>query len=301
MTGTPAQVPPEPNLPPVAEKSRPAPQSSTSVVQQLPPAPSPQVSENPVLAQTRRLAWQRGPSQGRIAFNASIHIPSNYSFLSATETVKFLSLMQNLPIENGYLYAPNDLSWFALFEFSPVGYVRDDESIDPNVIFEALKRVNVRSNEERRKLGLPVLELEGWFTPPHYDIQTRRLEWATKLRNVDGDISVNYNIRLLGRSGVMNAVLVSEPETLASDVRAFKSTLASFSFDAGERYMEFRAGDKVAEYGLTGLIVGGAVAVAAKSGLLNILGKFGLLIIAGIGAVIAGFFNMLRRLGRPAT
>ena len=49
-------------------------------------------------------------------------------------------------------------------------------------------------------------------------------------------------------------------------------------------YSDFRAGDKVAEYGLATLVAGGATAVAAKTGLLAKLWK---LIAAGIAALIA--------------
>ena len=98
----------------------------------------------------------------------------------------------------------------------------------------------------------------------------------------------------------MNAILVSEPATLDKDIRAFKTALDSFSFDTGERYFEYRAGDKVAEYGLTGLIVGGAVAAAAKTGVLKILGKFSLLILVGIGALFAGVIRWIRSLSQRA-
>jgi uncharacterized membrane-anchored protein len=50
--------------------------------------------------------------------------------------------------------------------------------------------------------------------------------------------------------------------------------LNGYSFNAGESYAEYRPGDKVAEYGLAALIVGGAAAVAAKKGLFGVLATF---------------------------
>lgn len=111
---------------------------------------------------------------------------------------------------------------------------------------------------------------------------------------------VNYKIRMLSRSGVMNAILVSEPATLDNDIRAFKTALTGFSFDAGERYSEYRTGDKIAEYGLTGLIVGGAAAAAAKTGLFKVLGKFAVVIFVGLGALALGAFRWLLRFTRKA-
>jgi uncharacterized membrane-anchored protein len=239
----------------------------------------------------KKLSWEFGPTTGQIAGRASLSVPQGYVFLSAADTNKFLTLMGNLPSPNSYTVAPERLEWFAMFDFAAAGYVRDDEKLDADGILQALKDGNARGNEERKNRGLPALYLEGWFVAPHYDLQTKRLEWATKLRSAGGDISVNYNIRLLGRSGVMNAVLVSDPAALENDIAAFKKALTGFSFDPGEQYSEYRTGDKIAEYGLTGLIIGGAAAAAAKTGAFKFLGKFGLIIIAGAGALIFGLFR----------
>lgn len=101
------------------------------------------------------------------------------------------------------------------------------------------------------------------------------MEWGVRLKTDGGQLVTNYTARLLGRTGVMSAVLVSGVDTLPSDTQEFKTSLQQFSFDSGEKYAEFKPGDKVAEYGLAALIVGGAAAVATKK---------------GFWAVIAGFF-----------
>jgi uncharacterized membrane-anchored protein len=250
-------------------------------------------------AELRKLGWQQGPGSGKIADKASIDIPAGHVFLGAADTSRFLTLMKNLPSGNNYLFAPDRLNWFAVFSFDATGYIKDDEKIDADAVLQALKEGNQRANEERKKQGIPTLLLEGWFIAPHYDEQTRRLEWATRLKTDRNETTVNYSIRLLGRSGVMNATLVTDPEALANDVRAFKTSLTGYSFDAGERYAEFRAGDKIAEYGLTGLIVGGAAVAAAKGGLFKMLGKFGIYIFAG---AVALFWAVVRKLlGRNKT
>jgi uncharacterized membrane-anchored protein len=246
-----------------------------------------------VFAEISNLGWTLGPSTGKIASRASIEVPAEHAFLSAADTSKFLTLMRNLPRSDSYTLAPTDLTWFALFDFEDTGYVKDDEKIDADAVLKALKEGNARGNEERRRRGLPVLNLEGWFVSPHYDVATKRLEWATRLSSESGDVTVNYRIRLLGRAGVMSAVLVSDPQSLDQDIRAFKTVLNGFSFDAGERYSEFRAGDKVAEYGLAGLIVGGAAAAAAKTGLFKVLGKFAIFIFVGAAAGVMGFLRWL--------
>ena len=107
-----------------------------------------------------------------------------------------------------------------------------------------------------------------------------------------GGVSINYNTRLLGRRGVMEVVLVVGPDQLEATLPLFKGLLKSFAFKEGERYAEYREGDKLAEYGLAALVTGGAVAVAAKTGLLakliGMLAKAGkALVLLVIGALAA--------------
>jgi len=243
-------------------------------------------------AQIRNLGWKTGPSEGKIAGRATIVVPAKYVFLGAADTSKFLTLMRNLPRTDSYTFAPQDLSWFSIFDFEDTGYIKDDEKIDADAVLQSLKEGNARGNEERKRRGFPALNLDGWFVAPRYDTDTKRLEWATKLSS-EGGVSVNYRIRILGRAGVMSAVLVSDPDSLDKDIRVFKTALNDFSFDSGQRYSEYRPGDKIAEYGLTGLIIGGAAAAAAKTGLFKVIGKFAVFIFAGAAAVIGGLVKRL--------
>jgi uncharacterized membrane-anchored protein len=120
-----------------------------------------------------------------------------------------------------------------------------------------------------------------------------------RLRDGKGGLHVNYTSRLLGRTGVMSAVLVSSPQTLAEDMKAFGSALGGYEFAAGEKYAEFKSGDKIAEYGLAALVLGGAAAAAAKAGLFKSLGKF-LWVIIG-GALMGGWALLKKLFARKET
>jgi uncharacterized membrane-anchored protein len=244
--------------------------------------------------QIKKLDWQFGPTQGSIAGTATILVPKDSVFLGSTGTRRFLELQGNLANDDNFTFAPGNLGWFSVFSYDPSGHVADDETIDPDALLDQLKKSNLAGNEERKRRGLGTLVLEDWYVSPHYDVQTKRLEWATKLRDASGEITVNYAIRLLGRTGVMSAILVSSPTTLDKDIKSFKAALAGFDFNSGQKYSEFRAGDKVAEYGLAALIVGGAAAAAAKSGAFKFLGKFiGIGVVGGLAAAwaaVRGFF-----------
>jgi uncharacterized membrane-anchored protein len=231
-------------------------------------------SQDDAWTQIEKLDWKFGPTQGGIAGVAAITVPQGSAFLASPGTRRFLELQGNLGADGMYTFAPRDVRWFAVFAFDPSGYVKDDEKIDPDALLEIMKKSNVEGNEERKRRGMDTLVLEDWYVVPHYDVQTKRLEWGTRLRPQSGGITVNYTIRLLSRSGVMSATLVSDPAALDQDVRAFKAALAGFDFNQGQKYSEFRSGDKVAEYGLAALIVGGAAAAAVKSGAFKAVGKF---------------------------
>ena len=249
-----------------------------------------------IIEELQKLAWQRAPGEGAIGAKAKIRIPESYSFLDERNTRRFLELMGNPPRDGHYLIAPANLDWFAVFSFDPVGYVKDDEKIDAAALLASLKQGDAAGNEERQRLGMAPIYTDGWHVPPHYDSSSKRLEWGMRLRDERGRMHVNYTSRLLGRSGVMSAVLVSSPQTLNEDMKAFNGALAGYQFAAGEQYAEFRSGDKIAEYGLAALVVGGAAAAAAKAGLFKSLGKF-LWVILG-GAAMGGWALLKKFLGR---
>src|SRR5262245_41059445 len=169
-----------------------------------------------------KLQWQRGPAQGLVAGKAMIQVPQGYVFLDDKNTSRFLELAGNPPRPGHYMFAPETLQWFAVFSFDSIGYVKDDEKIDPDKLLKSLKESDAPSNQERSRLGMPPLYTVGWEVPPHYDSDTKRLEWGLRLTSDQKRFTVNYTSRILGRTGVMSAVLVADPNTLAADTVAFK-------------------------------------------------------------------------------
>ena len=248
-----------------------------------------------VLQEIQALAWQKGPADVSIGGLATIKVQPGHAFLDAPNTRRFLELNLNPPRENHYTLAAEDFSWFAVFFFESSGYVKDDEKLDPDGLLKILRDSDDRGNTERKRLGMPAIHTMGWRVPPHYDAATKRLEWGVELGQDDGQRVVNYTIRILGRRGVMHVTLVSDPQELDKDIATFKSALGGYDFAAGERYAEFRAGDRVAEYGLAALVLGGAAAVATKSGFGKALIKFVGIGVVALFGVIAALFRKLRR------
>jgi uncharacterized membrane-anchored protein len=110
----------------------------------------------------------------------------------------------------------------------------------------------------------------GWHTEPFFNPATKRLEWAILGKSKDGEV-VNYKTRVLGRKGVMSVVLVCGPQELNGALKSFGRALESFDYTSGNKYSEWKTGDKVAAAGLAALILGG---IGAKTGLLQKFFKF---------------------------
>ena len=130
----------------------------------------------------------------------------------------------------------------------------------------------------------------GWETPPRYNDTTHNLEWAIRGQS-EGEPVINHNTRLLGRGGVMEVTLVVDPSRLAETMPKFKSMLQGFEYKQGHKYAEFRAGDRTAAYGLTGLIVGGGTAALVKTGAFKWLWKALVAAVVGIGALVKKIFG----------
>lgn len=226
-----------------------------------------------------------------IGSKAQFAVPAGYGFLNPADTKKLMEIMRNPSHGDEYLIAPEGMAWFAVLQFEETGYVKDDEKIDPDALIQSIRDGTEASNEERKSHGWAPLTIVGWRFPPRYDQQSRRLEWAVDAQS-EGQPVVNYNTRILGRSGVTSVTVVAGPEQLDQAVTEFKTAIQNFSYVDGERYAEFKQGDKVAEYGLAALVAGGAAAVAVKSGAAKWLWK---LLVGGGIAAVAGIRALMGR------
>jgi uncharacterized membrane-anchored protein len=260
----------------------------------------------PAPVEPKVIPWKVGPLTGDLGKRAELRVPKGMLFTDVAGTMDLLRMTQNIPTGNEVGSVAEEFdggAWFAIFEFEDVGYVSDEEknSIDANALLQTMMEGNRKGNEERRARGWETLELIGWIRPPYYDVKTNNLTWSTRARSADGHETVNHNVRILGRDGVMQVTLVASPEEMEVALPAFNSMLSGFSYNQGFRYAEYKKGDRLAGYGLTALIAGGAAAAAVKTGLLQ---KFWKLIVAALVAGAAGLrklFGSSRGEASPVT
>ena len=257
------------------------------------PSPSPSPSPQFGWENFEGVNWKKGPSLGDLGADAQVKVPEGYVFAGATDTRTIMEANHN-PVtgrEMGFV-APAGEEWFAVFEFSDVGYVKDDEkdSLDANALLDSIRTGTEAGNKERVKRGWPIMTILGWQTPPRYNEMTHNLEWAIRAQS-EGAPVVNHNTRILGRGGVMEVTLVTDPSTLSETLPKFKTMLEGFEFKQGHRYAEFRAGDRTAAYGLTGLIVGGGTAALVKTGAFKWIWKALVAAAVGVAALLKKIFS----------
>jgi uncharacterized membrane-anchored protein len=250
------------------------------------------------------LNWVKGPATASMKTLADIDVPKDFMFTDGDGTRKLMEAIGNLTSGSEVgLLAPTSMVWFIVFRFSDDGYVKDDEKdkLDADKMLKSIKKGTERGNEERKRRGWPVMNIVGWDLKPAYDPATHNLEWAIRGES-QGEQIINHNTRILGRKGVMEVKLVVDPDKYSAVLPDFKQLLTSYNYKTGERYAEYRPGDKLAKYGLAALVTGGAVAVAAKTGLLAslvlIFKKGAKFIVIAVVAVIAAVKRFL--FGRSA-
>lgn len=235
-----------------------------------------------------RQAALHGPRDVELASQAVLHLPAGHSYVPEPHATRVLNAMGNPGHDDrlqGLVFPDGQESWFATLRYEASGYIKDDDARDwkADDLLKSYRDGTEAANAERRKMGVPALEIVGWAETPVYDAATHRLVWAMSSREIGAPTGqaqgVNYNTYALGREGYFSLNLVTGLADLPRDKPAAQALLAALDYREGKRYADFNAStDRVAEYGLAALVLG----VGAK--------KLGLL------AVVAAFFAKFAKL-----
>ncbi len=234
---------------------------------------------------------------------ASLNLPENLVFLDGNDANRVLvDAWGNPPTDEAPLgmILPAGISplaeesWAVTVEFEESGFVSDEDAadIDYAEMLEQLQQETIESNAWRAENGYEPIELLGWAAQPHYDAQGKKLHWAKELRFGDSDINtLNYNIRVLGRKGVLVLNFIANMDQLPEIQANVPAVLAMTEFNDGNRYADFNPDiDQVAAYGIGALIAG---KLAAKAGLfatiLLLLKKFWLVPVLLFGWLVKLF------------
>jgi uncharacterized membrane-anchored protein len=274
-----------------------------------PPAPAPAPQEQAREAQLKEILASLHPMTGDVAIPAAdavLHLGKAYYYLPPDEAKRVIVdgwknppavaegvLGLVLPAGKTFL----DDTWGAVITWNPMGYVTDDDArtADYGKILTEMQSGEEEINADRRKEGYPAQHLVGWAQPPSYDAATHSVVWAQDVafegQSVD---SLNYDVRLLGRKGVLSLNMLDSMAKLPQTREAAAAFARSAEFKPGARYADYKSGDTKAGIGIAGLVAAGVgVVVAKKLGLLMVIllfaKKFLVIIVAAFAALGARF------------
>jgi uncharacterized membrane-anchored protein len=271
-------------------------------------ADDPPASPASRLETLQTLAASLNYQQGNIPLKnglATLALPGNFRYLSPDDSDIVLHKMWGNPQGPKTLgmIVPSEQSvlspdaWAMVITYADDGYVKDSDAgkIDYTKLLKEMQDGTREASKAREKQGYKSVELLGWATPPHYDKETHKMYWAKEIRFGGAPATtLNYNIRVLGRGGVLVLNVVAPMSSLPEIEEQVPALVQMTEFNSGKRYADFNGStDKVAAYGLAALVAGG---IAAKAGLFKLLWvgllAFKKLIIIGCIAV-SGFIKKL--------
>lgn len=241
---------------------------------------------------------------------ATLQVPETFRYIGPDAARRLLTEGWGNPPDAsegvlGILY-PADVSpldsgsWAVVISYDEDGYVddADAESIDYAKLLEQMQDAAASEDAARRKAGYGTVRLVGWAAPPRYSRETHKLYWAKELDfSGEPEHTLNYNVRVLGRQGVLVLNAVASMPALPQIEESMQAVIGFVDFNEGHRYADYVAGtDKKAAYGIAGLVAG---AMAAKAGFFKLLWvgilAFKKLIIAGVAAAAIGARRLFSR------
>jgi len=237
----------------------------------------------------------------------TLNLSDSFRYLSPDDTEKVLvdawgnppgnqTLGMIVPADTDIL---SDHGWAVIISYEEDGYVSDEnaEEINYDDLLVQMKEESIENNKVRVEAGYEPMEFVGWAAPPLYDKESKKLYWAKELQFGDSEINtLNYNIRILGRKGVLVLnVVAGMPQFQEIDYEV-PTLLAMTEFNPGSRYSDFNPDiDSVAAYGVGALIAGkvaSKVGLLAKfGGVLLVLKKLWIAIALAIGAFAKKLFK----------
>jgi uncharacterized membrane-anchored protein len=244
---------------------------------------------------------------GEIKFDNGIGIltvPSGFRYLDSEQANHVLTNLWGNPEDSGTLgmIVPEgipvlaDNAWAFIVTYEEMGYVKDDDAddIDYDDLLEEMQSDMVAENELRVKEGYEPITVIGWAAKPYYDENKKVLHWAKELKFGENESNtLNYNVRVLGRKGVVVLNAVASMTELADVQKNIEPVLSSFNYAGGNAYADFNPDiDEVAAWTIGGLVAG---KVLAKVGILAFLLKYIKLIGIGLVALATGLWKWYKR------
>lgn len=224
---------------------------------------------------------------------AKITVPKGFKYLDPKQSEFVLTELWGNPASGSTLgmLLPEDKgvldanTWVFDIEFDEIGYVKDADAneIDYTELLTTMQEETLEGNTERQANGYDAIQLIGWASNPYYDNDKKILHWAKELRFGEMEShTLNYNVRILGRKGVLMLNAIANMEDLPAVKANIPLITSSVNFEQGHSYFDFDPNvDEVAAWTLSGLVAG---KVLTKVGFFAVLLKFWKVIAVAIAA-----------------
>jgi len=228
---------------------------------------------------------------------AELNLGENFRYLDQKDASTYLTKVLGNPpsavegIDGMIIPTTDGQNWFAVVSYSDEGHVSDSDAstINYDDLLKEMQAGTVEDSKERKALGFKGLELVGWAQKPYYDAAAKKLYWAKSVRfEGEQDLTLNYDVRILGREGFVNLNIVDSIDQLEKINAQMPGILSMVNFTKNNTYAEYvQSTDRTAAYGIAGLIAGGVLAkVGFFKGLMVMLAASWKLI--GVALVAAG-------------
>jgi uncharacterized membrane-anchored protein len=215
-----------------------------------------------------------------------LNVPDEFKYLNKDQSKYVLTKLWGNPESEaegviGMIFPKNadpfsDSTYAFVVTYSEIGYVKDEDAgkINYDEMLKNLQEEEKEENEKRVKAGYPAVHLVGWAQKPYYDNQKKVLHWAKELKfgDAEGGNTLNYEIRILGRKGMVSLNAVGKMYDLPLVNKDISKVLNIASFTEGNSYFDFDPKvDKVAAWTIGALVAG---KLLAKAGLFAVILKF---------------------------
>ncbi|KYP15727.1 DUF2167 domain-containing protein [Flavihumibacter sp. CACIAM 22H1] len=209
---------------------------------------------------------------GKLRFaeqSVRMKVPSGYYFIDANQSRYILeTVWGNVPDEEvlGMIvrsdFLPSEINndYSFVISYSPTGYIPTGQTtdFDHRELLEEVQNQLQESNKKRLEKGFNALQAEKWIMVPYFDSYKKAVYWATELKVNGSDESlVNYNLRLLGKNGVLKINAVGTIDQLPAIKKVLPYLLAQTSFIEGFRYEDYSPEEQSGGGMETGRIISG--------------------------------------------
>lgn len=240
--------------------------------------------------------------------HATIRLSGGKFLLLGADAQRYSWLVSGIefPDTEAVLSGSSEESAEVYYEWRDEGYVSDSdwEDVDADALLKEYTEATEASNAERAENGFAPMHVVGWLQPPSYDAATRTVTYALELKDDESSWANAVALRL-GRAGYTELTWVGSVAALRNSGNRpalMQTALDIHAFDEGYRYTDFQEGDKVAAYGIGGLL---ATALGLKFGkgfiaaaIAFVIGAKKIVIplaVVLVGVVIAGVRKFLGR------